>query len=98
MRFGIPIRRGCPLTAINGQDARWPHAKMAVLQKTKASTLRMCRLHVVVHRELVGVGAEPQGVVFLLFHLKQVRDEVGIEDVAFKQETVVVLQRRDSAT
>jgi hypothetical protein len=51
------------------------------------------RLNIIIHAELVRVGTQPQGVVFLLFHLQPVRDEVGIEDVAFEQEIVVLLQR-----
>src|SRR5205823_4881864 len=47
--------------------------------------------HVVIHRELVGVGAETQGVVFLLFHVDPVGDEVFVEDVAAQQEGMVGL-------
>src|ERR1044071_8645044 len=38
--------------------------------------------HVVIHGELVGMGAKAQGIVFFLFHVDPVRDEVGVEDVA----------------
>ncbi len=47
-------------------------------------------LHVVIHRELVRMRAEAERVVFFLFHLAPVRDEVGVEDVAFKEEIVVL--------
>lgn len=53
--------------------------------------------HVVVHRELVGMWTQSQGVVFLLFHVEPVRDEVGVEDVAFEEEGVIGLQRLDGA-
>jgi hypothetical protein len=52
-------------------------------------------LYVVIHRELVGVRPETQGIVFLLFHLDPVRDEVGVKDVAFEEEVVVLGQRFD---
>jgi hypothetical protein len=55
------------------------------------------RLYVVIHRELVRVRAETQGVVFLLFHLDPVRDEVGVKDVAFEEEIVVLAQGLDRA-
>ena len=40
---------------------------------------------------------QPQRVVFLLFHLDPVRDEVGVEDIASEQEGVIGLQRFDRA-
>jgi hypothetical protein len=39
-------------------------------------------LHVVIHGEFVRVRAEAQGVVFFLFHVDPVGDEVFVEDVA----------------
>lgn len=42
------------------------------------------RSDIEIHRELVGMRAQPEGVVFLLFHLDPIGDEVGIEDVAFE--------------
>src|SRR5215470_12191839 len=47
---------------------------------------RALPLHVVIHRKLVGVRAETQRVVFLLFHVDPVRDEVFVEDVAAYKE------------
>lgn len=55
-------------------------------------------LHVVIHRELVGMRAEAKGVVFFLFHLNPVRDEVFVENVAFEQEGMVEVQSADGAT
>ena len=40
---------------------------------------------------------EPEGVVFLLFHLDPVGDEVGVEDVAFEQKRVIGFERLDRA-
>ena len=40
---------------------------------------------------------ETQSVVFLLFHLQPVRDEVGVEDVALEQEGVIGFERFDGA-
>jgi hypothetical protein len=54
-------------------------------------------LHVVIHRELVRVGAETQCVVFLLFHVDPVSDEVFVEDVATQQEGMIGLKRFDRA-
>ena len=53
--------------------------------------------HVVIHRELVRMRAEPQGVVFFLFHVDPVRDEVGVEDVAAQKEGMIGLKRFDRA-
>ena len=55
-------------------------------------------LHVVVHHELVRMGTETQGVIFFLFHLQPVRDEVGVEDIAFEKERVIAFERGDRAT
>ena len=54
-------------------------------------------LHVVIHRELVRMRAKSQRVVFFLFHLDPVGDEVGVEDVAAEQELVIGLERFDRA-
>ncbi len=54
-------------------------------------------LHVVIHRELVGMRTKTQRVVFLLFHLQPVRDKVGVEDVALEKERVVGFQRFNGA-
>ena len=48
-------------------------------------------LHVVVHRELVRMGAKTQGVVFFLFHIDPVGDEVFVEDVAAQKERMIGL-------
>ena len=37
--------------------------------------------------------AEAKGVVFLLFHVDPVGDEVFVEDVTFEQEGMVLLAR-----
>ncbi len=49
-------------------------------------------LHVVIHPEFKGMRAKPKGVVFLLLHLRPVRDEIGIEDIATEQERVIGLK------
>ncbi len=54
-------------------------------------------LHIVIHRKLVRVWAKAEGVVFLLLHLDPVRDEVGIEDVAFEQERMIGFECFDRA-
>ena len=41
--------------------------------------------------------AEAEGVVFLLLHFDPVRDEVGIEDVAFEQERMIGFERFNRA-
>src|SRR6476620_1436701 len=43
---------------------------------------RSLPLHVVVHRELVWMGAKTQRVVFFLFHVDPVGDEIFVEHVA----------------
>ena len=55
-------------------------------------------LDVVIHRELVGMRAKTKGIVFFLFHLQPVRDEVGVEDIAFEKERVIAFERGDRAT
>src|SRR4029453_6915917 len=54
-------------------------------------------LHVVVHGELVWMRAKAQCVVFLLFHVDPVGDEVFVEDVAAQQEGMIGLERFDCA-
>jgi hypothetical protein len=54
--------------------------------------------HVVVHRELVRMRTQPQRVVFFLFHVDPVGDEVGVEDVAAEEEGMIGLERFDRAT
>ena len=59
-------------------------------RKSRTLRQRRCLLHVVIHRELVRMRTEAESVVFFLFHLDPVRDEVFVEDVAFEEEAVVV--------
>ncbi len=40
---------------------------------------------------------QPQRVVFFLFYVDPVGDEVGVEDVAAKEEGMVCLERFDRA-
>jgi len=54
-------------------------------------------LDVVVHREFVRMGSQAQGVVFFLFHVDPVGDEVFVEDVAAQQEGMISLERFDRA-
>lgn len=58
---------------------------------------RSLPLHVIIHRELVRMGAETERVVFLLFHIDPVCDEVFVEDVAAQQEGMIGLERFDCA-
>ena len=39
--------------------------------------------------------AESQRIVFLLFHLGPIGDEIGIEDITPEQKRVISLQRGD---
>jgi hypothetical protein len=48
----------------------------------RGSRSRAELLHVVIHRELVRVRSQAQGIVFFLFHVDPVGDEVFVEDVA----------------
>src|SRR5207249_12311649 len=66
----------------------------AVNYHQKATTRGVGSLpsHVVVHRELVRMGAETQRVIFLLFQVDPVRDEVFVEDVAAQQEGMIGLE------
>jgi hypothetical protein len=43
------------------------------------------------------MGAQTQRVVFFLFHVDPVGDEVFVEDVAAQQEGMIGLQRFDCA-
>jgi hypothetical protein len=54
-------------------------------------------LYVIVHREFVRVGTKTQRVVFFLFHVDPVGDEVFVEDVAAQQEGMIGLERFDRA-
>src|SRR5256885_4719168 len=54
-------------------------------------------LHVVVHREFVRMGSQSKRVVFFLFHVHPVGDEVFVEDVAAQQERMIGLKRFDCA-
>jgi hypothetical protein len=58
---------------------------------------RALPLHIVIHRELVWVGAKAQGVVLFLFQVDPVGDEVFVEDVAAQQERMIGLERFDRA-
>ena len=40
---------------------------------------------------------QPESVVFFLFHVDPVGDEVGVEDVAAKEEGMIGLERFDRA-
>ena len=62
-----------------------------------AAAVAPYQLHVVIHRELVRVGAKTQCVVFFLFHVDPVGDEVFVEDVAAQQEGMIGLERFDCA-
>src|SRR5437870_11563595 len=53
--------------------------------------------HVVVHAELIWMRSQTEGVVLLLFYVDPVGDEVGVEDVAFKQEGMIGLECFDRA-
>ncbi len=53
--------------------------------------------HVVIHRKLVRVRTKSQHVVFFLFHVDPVCDEVFVEDVAAQQEGMIGLERFDGA-
>lgn len=55
------------------------------------------QLHIIIHCELVRVRAESQGVVFFLFQVDPVGDEVFVEDVAAQQEGMIALERFDRA-
>lgn len=55
-------------------------------------------LDVVIHAELVGMRAEAELIILLLFHFEPVHDEVGIKDVALEEEAVILLQGRNSAS
>ena len=69
----------------NGCDAAASHLVGGALRSVAAASpgVRVIsRLHVVIHGELVRVWAEAQGVVFLLFHIDPVGDEVFVEDIA----------------
>ena len=69
----------------NGRDAAASHLVGGALRRVAARfTLDECHLllHVVIHRELVRVGPQAQGVVLFLFHVDPVGDEVFVEDVA----------------
>jgi hypothetical protein len=54
---------------------------------------RALTLYVVVYCELVRVRAETQRVVFFLFHVDPVGDEIFVEDVTAQQEGVIGLER-----
>ena len=75
------------------------HLICAVNYHHKATTRSVASLplHVVVHRELVRVRAKPQRVIFFLFHVDPVGDEVFVEDVAAQQEGMIGLERFDCA-
>src|SRR4051812_36818513 len=54
----------------------WPGSfKPPLLEVGRHSSIEF-RLHVVIHREFVRMRAKTEGIVFLLFHLDPVRDEV----------------------
>src|SRR6266487_2404847 len=70
----------------------------AWLQRDEWRTVAFIPLsHVVVHRELVRMWAQPKRVVFFLFHVDPVGDEVFVEDVAAQQEGMIGLERFDRA-
>src|SRR5438067_9134732 len=66
-------------------------------QKATTRGVGSLPLDVVVHCELVRMGAKAQCVVFLLFHVDPVSDEVLVEDVAAQQEGMIGLERFDCA-
>ncbi len=49
--------------------------------------------HVVVRAELIWMRSQTEGVVFFLFHVDPVGDEVGVKDIAFEQEGMIGLER-----
>ncbi len=55
------------------------------------------RSNVIIHRELVRVWAQPERVVFFLFHVDPVGDEVFVKDVAAQQEGMIGLEGFDRA-
>ena len=59
------------------------------------SPVPVSELNIIIHLELERMRAKPQRIVFLLFHLDPVVDEVGVKDVAAKQEGVIGFQRCD---
>jgi hypothetical protein len=71
----------------------WPCYDVALSRVTVGALCgRALTLYVVVHCELVGVGAETKSVVFLLFHVDPVGDEVFVEDITAQQEGVIGLE------
>ena len=90
-------------------DSGWPRSLQAFARiatsvaRRRDGSLRLepasraLASHVIIHRELVGVRPQTQGVVFFLFHVHPVCDEVFVEDVAAQQERMIGLERFDCA-
>ena len=69
----------------DGRDAAASHMVGGALNGVGAvltSVRVISRLHVVIHCEFVRVRSQTQGVVFFLFHVDPVGNEVFVEDVA----------------
>src|ERR1022692_3167047 len=53
--------------------------------------------NVVVHAEFIWMGPQAKGVVFFLFHVEPIGDEVAVEDIALEQEGMIGLECFDGA-
>src|ERR1017187_2951319 len=74
--------------------------KLRVLQlrwKPRHCLKRRIVSNVVVHAEFIWMGSQAKGVVFFLFHVEPIGDEVAVEDIALEQEGMIRLERFDCA-